>query len=206
MGVRSLFAGVSGLRNFQQQLDIIGNNIANSQTAGYKASRMTFQDLLSQTTRGATAPSANTGGINPLQFGLGASLGSIDMDFGQGNLLTTGRQLDLAISGNGFFKVANGNDALYTRNGALNIDEQGFLVNSSNGYIIQGYMGNQGTLDTTSVVDLQIPVGIVLPAQETTSVSLVGNLNSSAQQIGTQKESEGLLGSALTTDNKPFCF
>ena len=116
MGIRSLFAGVSGLRNFQQQLDIIGNNIANSQTAGYKAARVTFQDLLSQTSQGATAPTASTGGTNPQQFGLGSSIGAVDTNFNQGNLLTTGRQLDLAISGNGFFKLSDGTSSdLYTR-------------------------------------------------------------------------------------------
>ena len=201
MGIRSLFAGVSGLRNFQQQLDIIGNNIANSNTAGYKSSRITFQDLLSQTSRGATASSDTIGGTNPLQFGLGASVGSIDLNLNQGTLLTTGRQLDLAISGNGFFKVSNGDSNFYTRNGALDVDEQGYLVSSTTGYMIQGFGADQGVLDTTAVGNIQIPVGIVLPAEATDTVDLVGNLDSTAEQVGSIHESEALLATELAAND-----
>jgi len=197
MGVRSLFAGVSGLRNFQQQLDIIGNNIANSQTAGYKATRITFQDLLSQTVKGATASSNSLGGTNPQQFGLGSSIGAIDTDYSQGNLMTTGRKLDLAISGNGFFKVSDGGDTYYTRNGAFDIDEEGFLVSTTSGYKVQGYNANAGVLDQTAVGDIQIPVGIILPAQPTTTVGLVGNLNATEEQIGSVHETEALLADEL---------
>lgn len=197
MGVRSLFAGVSGLRNFQLQMDIIGNNISNSQTAGYKTSRITFEDLLSQTTQGATGPSGGTGGTNPQQFGLGAAIGAIDTDFGQGNLLTTGRQLDLAISGNGFFKVSDGSDDFYTRNGAFDIDEAGNLVSTTNGYIVQGYNATNGILDRTAVGGINIPIGIVLPALETTTVDLVGNLNSTDTQTGSIHESGNLLATEL---------
>lgn len=201
MGVRSLFAGVSGLRNFQQQLDIIGNNIANSQTAGYKSSRVTFQDLLSQTTRGAVAPGLNTGGVNPLQFGLGAGIGAIDINMNQGNLLTTGRQLDLAISGNGFFKVSDGTTNFYTRNGAFDIDQAGNLVSTNTGFIVQGFQATDGVLDLTSVGNIGIPVGVVLPAQATTTVSMVGNLDSSAQQTGSVLQTDTLLATELAADD-----
>jgi flagellar hook protein FlgE len=197
MGVRSLFAGVSGLRNFQLQLDIIGNNIANSQTAGYKSSRVTFADLLSQTTQGATAPSSTVGGTNPQQYGLGSQIGAIDMDLTQGNLLNTGRQLDIAISGNGFFKVSDGNDLYYTRNGAFDIDEAGNLVSTTSGYVVQGYNATAGVLDMSAVDDIVIPVGIVLPAQETTTVDLVGNLDSTAEQIASIYDSESLLATDI---------
>ena len=197
MGVRSLFAGVSGLRNFQQQLDIIGNNIANSQTAGYKATRITFQDLLSQTVKGATASSATLGGTNPQQFGLGSSIGAIDTDYSQGNLMTTGRKLDIAISGSGFFKISDGSDTYYTRNGAFDIDEQGYLVSTTSGYKVQGYNATAGVLDNTSVGNIQIPVGIILPAQPTTTIGLVGNLNATEEQNGSIHETEALLADEL---------
>ena len=199
MGTRSLFAGVSGLRNFQQQLDLIGNNIANSQTAGYKSSRMTFKDLLSQTSQGATGPIAGTiGGTNPIQIGLGSSLGAIDTDFSQGNLLTTGRSMDLAISGNGFFRVSHGADNFYTRNGAFGIDEAGNLVSTTSGYVAQGFVRQtDGTMSNT-VQNIQIPVGIVLPALATTTVDMVGNLDATAQQTGTNLTSGSLLATELT--------
>ena len=103
--MRSMFAGVSGLRNHQTRMDVIGNNIANVNTVGYKTSRVTFQDSLSQTLKGATAPQRNRGGMNPQQVGLGVTLSSIDVLHTAGNLQTTGVNTDLAIQGNGFLSL-----------------------------------------------------------------------------------------------------
>jgi len=138
MSLRSLLSGVSGLRNFQFQLDIVGNNIANSQTPGYKSSRVTFQDLLTQTIRGATAPGANVGGTNPQEVGLGSSVGAIDTDLTQGNILSTGRLTDLAIQGEGFYKLTDGTNTFYSRAGSFDIDADGNLVSTTTGYIVQG--------------------------------------------------------------------
>ena len=103
--MRSLFAGVSGLKNHQTRMDVIGHNISNVNTYGYKATRVTFQDMLSQTIAGAAKPDENRGGVNPKQVGLGMTVASIDRLFTQGSLQTTGNQTDVAISGDGFFIV-----------------------------------------------------------------------------------------------------
>src|SRR5512140_738467 len=113
----SLFAGVSGLRNHQTEMDVIGDNIANVNTIGYKGSRVTFQEALVQTLKGAGRPSAISGGTNPLQIGLGMTVGSIDTLFQQGGLETTGQITDLAIQGSGFFVLSDGNGEFFSRNG-----------------------------------------------------------------------------------------
>lgn len=188
MAVRALFSGVSGLKNFQTQLDVIGNNIANSQTPGFKSSRVTFMSMLYQTISGASGPSATRGGTNPKQIGLGSIIGSIDQNFEQGNLLSTGRKNDVAIQGGGFFTVSDGGQDYYTRCGAFNFDSEGNLVYDG-GYKVQGLNATDGVLGST-VEDIQIPLGITLPASATNSVSLVGNLDSSAEQMGSQLQSE----------------
>ena len=103
--LRSMYSGISGMKNFQTKLDVIGNNIANVNTYGFKKGRVNFKDLVSQSIAGASAPllENNLGGVNPKQVGLGAQLGTIDTIDTQGSLQTTGRSLDLAISGDGYF-------------------------------------------------------------------------------------------------------
>ena len=194
MSIRSLLSGVSGLRNFQFQLDVVGNNIANSQTPGYKSSRVTFQDLLTQTIAGATAPATDgsSGGTNPQEVGLGSTVGAIDTDLTQGNILNTGRLTDLAIQGEGFYKLSDGTNIYYSRAGAFDIDADGYLVSTTTGYIVQGYNATAGVL-SSSVANIQLPVGVVLPAQETTTVSLVGNLDSSSDQIGSILQASQIL-------------
>src|SRR5690625_515457 len=104
--LRSMYAGISGMKNFQTKLDVIGNNIANVNTSGFKKGRVTFQDMMSQTTSGAQGPTATRGGVNPYQVGLGSQLGSIDNIHTQGFQQTTNRPLDLALEGDGMFVVA----------------------------------------------------------------------------------------------------
>src|SRR5215217_7016563 len=106
--LRSLFAGVSGLRNHQTRMDVIGNNIANVNTVAFKAGRVTFKEGFAQLLQGASRPPGDQGGINPIQIGLGMQIGSIDTLFSQGNLETTGLNTDLAIQGDSFFVVAKG--------------------------------------------------------------------------------------------------
>ena len=138
---RSLFSAVSGLRNHQAWLDVIGNNIANANTPGYKSSSVVFQDILSQTLSSGSAPSTNLGGVNPMQVGLGVTMGTISPSFLQGSLQTTNRNTDVAIQGDGFFAVAQGNSRLYTRSGAFTLDANGDLVEGATGYKVQGAAG-----------------------------------------------------------------
>ena len=105
--IRSMYSGISGLKNFQTKLDVIGNNIANVNTYGFKKERTIFKDLISQTQAGASGPSQTRGGVNSIQVGLGSQLSAIDTIHNPGSMQTTGRTLDVAISGEGFFMVAD---------------------------------------------------------------------------------------------------
>lgn len=182
--LRSMFAGVSGLKAHQMRMDVIGNNIANVNTAGYKASRVTFQEMLSQTTRGATAPTANRGGSNPQQVGLGVQLGSIDVKHTQGNTQSTGYITDLAIEGDGFFILAEGEDGLnrlYTRAGIFGLDSggtEGNLVSLVNGMRVMGYRAENGIIDYTSLKPLYISGSQTIEARATDQVVFGGNLDS----------------------------
>lgn len=140
--LRSMYSGISGMRGFQTKLDVIGNNIANVNTSGFKKGRVTFQDMMSQTTRGAQGPTGNRGGINPIQVGLGSKVGSVDNIHTQGFLQTTGNALDLAIEGNGMFILSDGQTTYFTRAGNFYLDEEGFIVNAD-GYYLIGTDGNR---------------------------------------------------------------
>src|SRR4051812_38403467 len=113
--MRALFAAISGLRNHQLFMDTVGNNLANVNTTGYKASRTTFSDLLSQTISAGSAPTNNLGGINSKQIGLGSQVAGIDILQSQGSMQSTGKVTDLAIQGDGFFVMNDGFKNLYTR-------------------------------------------------------------------------------------------
>ncbi|MBH0160978.1 MULTISPECIES: flagellar basal body rod protein FlgG [Fictibacillus] len=136
--LRSMYSGISGMKNFQVKLDVIGNNIANVNTYGFKKGRTTFKDLVSQQIAGAAAPGLNRGGVNPKQVGLGSQLSSIDTVHTQGSLQTTGRPLDLGISGDGFFLLSDGVNDYLTRAGNFYMDSEGTLVNSD-GLKVFGY-------------------------------------------------------------------
>lgn len=144
--LRSMYSGISGMRGFQTKLDVIGNNIANVNTSGFKKGRVTFQDMMSQTTQGAQGAAGGRGGINPIQVGLGSQIGSIDNIHTQGFLQSTGRPLDIAIEGDGFFQVAtfNGNDddatvneVFYTRAGNFYLDNEGYVVTADGYFLLQ---------------------------------------------------------------------
>ncbi|HYE83945.1 MAG TPA: flagellar hook protein FlgE [Clostridia bacterium] len=201
--MRSLFSGVSGLRAHQQKMDVIGNNIANVNTVGFKASRVTFSDILNQTISGATSPDSNTGrgGRNPIQVGLGVVINSIGTITTDGSTESTGYQNDLSISGNGFFIVRNGNEASYqfTRAGNFTLDELGNLVTSEgmNVYGWQDYGGIQqedGTyeFDTDKLVE---PINLysdaynynkkIIAAEATENATFKGNLDAAEEALGT---------------------
>ncbi|MGB5107748.1 MAG: flagellar hook-basal body complex protein [Candidatus Zixiibacteriota bacterium] len=178
----SLFAGVAGLRNHQVRMNVIGNNISNINTVGFKSGRSVFQEALVQTLRGAGRPSAVSGGSNPIQLGLGMNVASIDNLFTQGGLELTGQISDLAIQGNGFFILSDGNQKFYTRAGAFGFDANSYLVNPSNGLYVQGKMADaSGQIPSTSTVgNIQLPFGQQDPAKVTTRVSFGNNLDASA--------------------------
>lgn len=159
-------------------MDSIGNNIANVNTVGYKASRVTFQDTLNQTLRGASAPNGNRGGINSVQVGLGMNLSSIDVLHTQGNLQNTGKITDCAIQGDGFFVLSDGGREYYTRAGNFNLERDGRLVNASNGMMVRGWLAdNMGNINTNTPLDnIQIPVGQTIAPIATTEITYGGNL------------------------------
>lgn len=136
--LRSLYSGVTGMKNFQTKLDVIGNNIANVNTYGFKKGRATFSDLISQTTAGATTPSATTGGMNPKQVGLGSQVASVDTIATQGSMQTTGRTLDLSLAGEGYFalRAPGSTTEYYTRAGNFYLDANRNIV-STNGFQLQ---------------------------------------------------------------------
>ena len=131
--MRSLFSGVSGLQNHQTRMDVIGNNIANVNTYGFKKNRANFQDIFYQQLQGAARPTDLLGGVNPKEVGLGMSIASIDTIHIQGTFQTTGVGTDLAIQGMGFFILDDRGTELYTRAGTFALDEEGTFVNPANG-------------------------------------------------------------------------
>ncbi|HJF31066.1 MAG TPA: flagellar hook-basal body complex protein [Sporosarcina psychrophila] len=146
--LRSMYSGISGLRNFQTKLDVIGNNIANVNTYGFKKGRTIFKDLISQTVAGASAPGDARGGVNPKQVGLGSQIAAIDTLHTGGSTQFTGNTLDLAVAGDGFFQVMQGNETMYTRAGNFYMDSSGDLVDGDGRYV-QGELGKI-TIPTTA--------------------------------------------------------
>ncbi len=134
--MRSLYSGVTGLRNHQTKMDVIGNNIANVNTVGYKSSRVIFQDIYSQTVKPATAASATSGGTNPQQIGLGVQVATIDVMHTKGTPQYTGYALDLSIDGDGYFVIENGTDRTYTRAGNFYVDNNDYLVDANGNFVL----------------------------------------------------------------------
>jgi flagellar hook protein FlgE len=174
--LRSLFAGISGLRAHQQMMDITGNNIANVNTTGFKSSQALFEDTLSQLLHAAGAPQGGGGGSNPAQVGLGVKLAGIETNFAQGAAQSTGRSTDLMISGDGFFVTRNGGEQLYTRAGSFSFDSVGRLVDPHGG-VAQGWLANNGAVDSNATAtDVRLPVGTLLRPIPTSAVNVRGNL------------------------------
>ncbi|MDR1748605.1 MAG: flagellar hook protein FlgE [Spirochaetaceae bacterium] len=186
--MRSLYSGVSGMQNHQTRLDVIGNNVANVNTTGFKRGRVNFQDMVSQQLSGAAKPTEEIGGVNPKEVGLGMTIASIDTVFTQGSLQTTGISTDMAIQGNGFFVLKNGEETFYSRAGAFGLDSDGTLVNPASGLKVQGWMADEvnGTMilnSASSPEDLIIPVGTKDPARATQNVNFSCNLDKRTPQI-----------------------
>jgi flagellar hook protein FlgE len=195
--LRSMFTAISSLTTHQSWMDNLSNNLANVNTPGYKASQVSFQDQVSQLIRSGAAPSGTLGGVDPEQIGLGMRLGSVNLNFSQGALQSTGRSSDLAIQGDGFLLYsttlrdtgtsASGSAAVtstryYSRDGSIDMDASGYLVNTNNGMRLLGWTptltsASTGYVDTgQQLTALQIPVNTTL-ARQTATTTLGGNLD-----------------------------
>jgi len=162
----SFIAALGGMRANQSWIDVIGNNLANSNTPGFKGSRALFADLFSITERPGTPPTGGIGGTNPIQQGLGVQVATIDRRLNQGALNTTGRTFDLALQGNGLFALSDGNQTLYSRVGAFGLDGDGNMIDLRSGYRVLDASGQSFAIDTRSV----------FPPSATSSVGFSGNL------------------------------
>ncbi len=199
---RSLYSGVSGLNSNLVEIDVIGNNIANSNTIGFKSGRVTFNEMLTQSIRAASRPiSGGRGGTNPQQIGLGTQVGGIDTDFTQGNFRTTGVKTDLALQGQGFFIVSDGVSNYYTRAGVFGMDSSNILVNPTTGLRVQGVLADEdGLIQAGPLEDIFIDPSLVMPAEASTTLSLSGNLDSDSDATETILESNSFLVAAQGGD------
>lgn len=183
--LRSMFTSIGALTLHQSYMDVVANNLANVNTTGYKGSRVTFMDQISELLAAGAGPGANLGGINATQIGLGVRLGAITTGFTQGALQSTSRPSDVAIQGDGFFIYSDGTTPFYSRDGALEMDSDGVLVNAATGMRIQGWQaittsGSTGVINTgLPISDITIPVNSTL-ARQTSTATLRGNLNATA--------------------------
>ncbi|MBN9500760.1 MAG: hypothetical protein BGO01_14475 [Armatimonadetes bacterium 55-13] len=191
--LQALLAGVASIKAQQTRMNVIGNNLANVNTTAYKGSRVTFQDMIAQTIRGAGRPTAQTGGTNAIQFGLGVLVAGTDVNNEQGSLSATNRPTDFAIQGNGFFLVSNGDRVAYTRDGSFDLDANGDVVHRATGERMMGWTADPatGVIDTNQPVGtasaLTIPIGARTAVQQTTDISWAGNLDSRVfSEPGTQ--------------------
>ena len=196
--LRSLYSGITGLTSNAIELDVIGNNIANSNTVGYKSSRVTFREMLSQTVSPAQRPvSGGRGGVNAQQIGLGSAVGSIDARFTQGALQTTGLVNDLALQGDGFFILSDGTSTYYSRAGAFGLDAEDYFVDPTSGMRLQGLMADsQGNLVSGDFEDLYIDTSLSVPATQSEQIRLFGNLNAGAEAQNTIMESSHFMAAA----------
>jgi flagellar hook protein FlgE len=169
MVTTALYTGLSGLRVNQAYIDVIGNNLANVSTPGFRGSRPTFSDLMSFTVHSGSGPAGTFGGINPMQIGSGAFMSTVDTDTSQGTLQDTGRSLDVALQGHGFFTLTNGSQQFYTRVGSFDIDADRQLVDSRTGMRVVNSSGSAIT----------VPIADTLPAQSTKQIRFQGNLPAS---------------------------
>ena len=179
--MRSMFAGVSGLRSHQTMMDVVGNNIANVNTAGFKSAQITFGEAMAQTLQGPAGAGVESGGTNPLQIGLGVQVASIDGVFTQGAIQITGRPTDIAVQGEGFFILQGAGGRVYTRAGTFRWDESGNLV-APGGQRVQGWLADPtGVVQTqTSVQGINLPLSQVIEPVLTTEVQVGGNLSADA--------------------------
>jgi len=183
--LRSLYAGMTGVKNSQAQLDVISNNIANVNTTGFKANRMTFADALSETISGARGTAGNLTGANPIQIGRGSMISSVDTIWKQGSLDSTSIFTDVAINGKGFFIVTDGPNQYYTRAGGFQMTDDGSLMAQGGNYYVMGRVADEnGRLRSTTALErISLPFGRKEPAKATTEVDIYCNLDKNASKV-----------------------
>ena len=182
--MRSMYAGVAGLKTHQTRMDVIGNNIANVNTVAYKSQSMTFAELMYQTTQRASGPNAQTGtgGVNARQIGLGVKTSAINTNIsGQGATQTTNNPFDIMITGDAFFIVNNGQENFFTRDGSFYVDAVGNLAMTSNGYNVMGWQVDKETMtirqDTVSPLRIMSPENMTNPPEATSLAYVSGILD-----------------------------
>ena len=175
----ALTAGVTGVQAHQKMLDVAGNNLANVNTVGFKASRIIFSELLSETIKKASQPTSTVGGTNPQQMGSGVGIAGITPNMAQGNIVNTGNPLDLALEGGGYFVLSDGGQSLYSRAGAFAVDANSNMVDPSTGYIVQriGSTGESDGFQTAGNSNVKVPYDVAIAANATTDVKVAGNLS-----------------------------
>ncbi|MET0520789.1 MAG: flagellar hook protein FlgE, partial [Jiangellaceae bacterium] len=180
-----------GLHAHQTMMDVTGNNIANVNTVGYKASSVQFRDTLSQMIGAAGAPQNGMGGTNPAQVGLGVSNNGIVANFAQGSQQTTGRSGDMMIQGDGFFVTRSGNEMQYTRAGSFTFDANGLLVSAA-GEPVQGWTAKDGVVNSSAKPDdIRMPLGGTIAPKATENITLKGNLSTDAIPDGNNPPAGG---------------
>ncbi len=200
--MKSLLTGSTGLKSHQFRMNVIGNNIANINTIGFKAGRASFSEMMASTLQGARRPESGIGGVNPIQLGGGVAVGGVDNIFTQGSLEFTGVTTDLATIGTGFLIVSDGSSNFYTRTSGFLFDANGQLVDAASGMVLQGVMANaDGVLGGSSIEDISIPMDLTDPANATTRVTYGGNLDASESPLGTILDSSSLLALADSDDS-----
>jgi flagellar hook protein FlgE len=205
----ALSAGVTGLQAHQKMLDIAGHNLANINTTAFKASRIIFSELLAETVKKASQPTTNVGGTNPQQMGSGVGVAGISPNMAQGNIVNTGNPLDLALEGEGYFVVNDGEQDLYTRAGAFSVDANTYLVDPATGYRVQriGSIGEADGFQVAGDSDVRVPYDVAMPARATTSMTVAGNLSADAVLDSPQAQKIGsdviytTSGGTLATDS-----
>lgn len=202
MGLQSaMTTALTGLQAAETTIDVVGNNVANSNTAGFKESSALFATQFLQTQSIGSGPSTSSGGTNPRQIGLGVSVAEIAPNFTQGTIQVSSNPLDLAIQGDGFFIVQGPNGGaqqFYTRNGQFKTNAVNQLVSISGDRVLGYGVNDQFVVDTNTVKPLTIPFGGSAVAQETNNVLLVGNLQPDSSQLST---TPGVIESVILNDN-----
>ncbi len=201
--VRSLYAGVTGMKAHQIRMDVIGNNIANVNTYGFKSSRATFRDVYYQSLRGAAAGSNNKGGLNPSEVGYGSTIGSIDVMQTQSTMSTTGNPLDIAITGEGFLQVQDSDgNIFFTKAGMLDIDSSGNLIDS-NGNFVLGTSGNPvGKAASSSKITFTIPSVDPAAASATNTINGIKYTVKSTNQTADANVTLSLTSGSLPLNQK----
>lgn len=186
----ALSTGVTGLHAHQKMLDVAGNNLANINTTAFKAGTVNFSELLSETIRKASQPTSSIGGTNPQQIGSGVGIAGVSRNMSQGNIINTGNPLDLAVEGEGYFVLSDGQQKVYTRAGALAVDADSHLVDPATGYRVQR-IGTEGETDGFQIPgnsNVRIPYDMGMPAKATSELMVSGNLSADAEFDVTQAQ------------------